>query len=655
MSRTLTSANAGSTIVDKLKIYEGGTGATDAAGAAAALNAISLSEVGVPGGIAVLDSTGKIPASSIPSSGISTVNVVGPNEVPVGDSKDFTITNYDVFTNYDVQAVRGAVYRIGKTIIYTAPAVIGDGSGGFTINGRLVNVTVEPIRPSQPVLTVRDVPGSNPDIPALSLESSDFTMNVTSVNTHLNTDWQIATDIGFTNIVAQSLADASNKQTWNSGDLLATTTYYARVRYRDNQNLESKWSDVVSVTTKSVYKLDVEQALLTATVKKPSVYFGQSVALSSDGSRAVVGAYYDYNAQAVRTGAVYVFKRTGSTWTQEAKLEPTPTSATATFGQQVAISDDGNRVFVGSPLDSGTTSFTGAVYVFRRDNTSWVQETRVSDPNPTFTAGAGGSVDSLFGQKLKVDSTGTRMIIGSYANDSTGTNNGRVHIYVRSGTTWTQETAFGPNGDIQNTGYENIFGVEVAISGDGTRVAVSTGAQPGGNTDKRIAIYRRSGSTWTFEQYVTFPNHNGWLTCALDFTGTRIAIGYVNETINFNTDGAVYIWSRTGTTWTQEAKLSQTATTSSTRFGSDLAFNKDGSSIVILRSNDNNAAWGSAMYNYTRVGTTWTFNKKFYSSTTPGTCSSIGISDDGSTAIMGYSNVAVNSVSGIGAAAVFVS
>ena len=124
--------------------------------------------------------------------------------------------------------------------------------------------------------------------------------------------------------------------------------------------------------------------------------FGYGVALSGDGNTLAVGAVFESsnatginlnqtNNLASESGAVYVFSRTGETWTQQAYVKASNTGAGDGFGETVALSDDGNTLAVGAPReDSNATGVNsaqgddsatnaGAVYVFTRTGTAWLQ------------------------------------------------------------------------------------------------------------------------------------------------------------------------------------------------------------------------------------------------------------------------------------------
>jgi len=181
-----------------------------------------------------------------------------------------------------------------------------------------------------------------------------------------------------------------------------------------------------------------QQATLTAADGRQGDNLGWSVAVS--GTTALVGA-----VNAHHTGAAYVFVRGGATWSQQAEL--TPTAGYGFAGHAVALS--GDTAVVGADANN---SNTGAAYVFVRGGTAWSLQA-------TLTAAAGQTSDG-FG--LAVAVSGDTAVIGA---QGTHNNFGAAYVFVRRGTTWSQQaelTAF--DGQINSN-----FGQAVAVSG-GTAV-----------------------------------------------------------------------------------------------------------------------------------------------------------------------------------------
>ena len=105
--------------------------------------------------------------------------------------------------------------------------------------------------------------------------------------------------------------------------------------------------------------------------------FGLSTAISGD--TVVVGARGDDDdVTGVNSGSAYVFVRSGTTWTQEAKLTPSDAAAGDAFGVSVAIS--GDTVVVGAHGDDDDVGGpdSGSVYVFTRSGLTWTQEAKLT-------------------------------------------------------------------------------------------------------------------------------------------------------------------------------------------------------------------------------------------------------------------------------------
>ena len=132
---------------------------------------------------------------------------------------------------------------------------------------------------------------------------------------------------------------------------------------------------------------------------------GSSIALSSDGNTALVGGYYD-NAQ---QGAVWVYTRSGTTWTQQgSKLVGTSNLRAAQQGISVALSSNGNTALVGGNSDN---SGQGAVWVYTRSGTTWTQQ-------GSKLVGTGSIGIAQQGYSVALSGNGnTALVGGHYDND----------------------------------------------------------------------------------------------------------------------------------------------------------------------------------------------------------------------------------------------
>lgn len=153
-------------------------------------------------------------------------------------------------------------------------------------------------------------------------------------------------------------------------------------------------------------------------------YFGESVAISSSGDRALVGARLDDTASGTDAGSARVFIRTGTTWTEEATLLASDGAPSDDFGSSVALSSDGTRALVGAYLDDTFLDVdTGSVRVFVRVGTTWSEERTLLAP--------GGAAADFFGSAVALSSDGSLALVGAVGDDTTGGREaGSAHVFV---------------------------------------------------------------------------------------------------------------------------------------------------------------------------------------------------------------------------------
>jgi len=169
-----------------------------------------------------------------------------PAEVFMGQTVAITITNFDSTIVYDIAADLGTVTRDRETLTYTAPSA--SGTETITINGRDVSFAIQP-----DALVPPDIPspadGAVDIGETVTLASSDFATFSGDPDTHTASQWQIATDSGFTSIVFDSGTDTGNLTSIDAGPLSTSTTYYTRARHQGQDLGWSDWGSAISFTT----------------------------------------------------------------------------------------------------------------------------------------------------------------------------------------------------------------------------------------------------------------------------------------------------------------------------------------------------------------------------------------------------------------------
>ena len=370
--------------------------------------------------------------------------------------------------------------------------------------------------------------------------------------------------------------------------------------------------------------------------------FGQSVAF--DGNTLVVGARdpscatgingNQTNSSCPGGGAVYVFTRTGETWSQQAYLKASNTDPNDSFGGSVSLS--GDTLAVGASNEdscargingdqaNNSCEGTGAVYVFTRSAGTWSQQAYLKASNP--------DVDDNFGSAVAVN--GNMLAVGAWLEDSCATgidgnqgdngchDAGAVYMFTRNDNVWTQQ-AYMKASDAKFLG---SFGSWVALDGDTLAVGATAVLSAG-----EVYIFTRTAGVWT-EQ----ANLKGSNTSEGDMFGSSLAVkddtlivgARLEDScatgINGNqadegcpTAGAVYIFTRANNLWSQIAyvKPISAGTQSSSDFGVNIAF--DGTTFAVSAGDhncakgfnpspsSNDCSWSGAVYLFTRTATSW--------------------------------------------------
>jgi len=375
--------------------------------------------------------------------------------------------------------------------------------------------------------------------------------------------------------------------------------------------------------------------------------FGYALSISGDGSTLAVGAYGEdssatgingdqSNDDASNAGAVYVFIRDeDGAWAQQAYIKASNTDAYDYFGYALSISGDGSTLAVGAygedsnatgvDGDQGNndTPYSGAVYVFVRDEDgAWVQEAYIKASN------TGGG--DMFGYALSISGDGSTLAVGAYLEDSSATgidgdqsnddatDSGAVYVFVRDEDgAWAQEAYI----KASNTGGEDLFGWALSVSMDGSIIAVGAlwedssatgidGDQSNDDAENSGAVYVfvRDGGAWAQEAYIKASNTDAhdYFGHALSISGdgSTLAVGAHKEDSNAtgidgdqNNDdashaGAVYVFARDGGAWAQQAYVKASNTDGGDEFGYALSISGDGSTLAVGAYGENSNATG---------------------------------------------------------------
>ena len=354
-----------------------------------------------------------------------------------------------------------------------------------------------------------------------------------------------------------------------------------------------------------------QQAYVKASNNGLDDRFGNSVALSADGNTLAVGAINEDSAAkgidgdqgdtTLEAGAVYVFRRTGAIWEQQAYVKASNTDGGDGFGFSVALSADGDTLAVGASGEDCSTSGingdqaddtageSGAVYVFSRSESTWEQQAYIKASNVLPGANFGESVAlSADGRTLAVGASGEDLQIGA------------VYVFSRTDTTWEQQAHLIASNAVLWGG----FGWSVALSADGHTLAVGT--ENGVVGSGTVYLFSRNKDTWQEQANVQAANSSRWFgrSVALSADGNILAVGAYGDAsaaigiggdqtdISAGYAGAVYLFRKTETTWEQQAYIKASNTEEYDRFGWSVALSADGQTLAVGATSEDSAAEG---------------------------------------------------------------
>ena len=360
-----------------------------------------------------------------------------------------------------------------------------------------------------------------------------------------------------------------------------------------------------------------QQDYIKPSVRVANSYFGESLSLDGTGDTLAVGAGYE-----LPNGATYVFTRSGDQWTEQQRISAPGVTVTS-FGHTVSLNGQGDTLAV----DASNTAATGQkeVYVFTRGNGSWVQQ-----PEPLKVG------SNTFGNSISFDDPGNTLAVGDAAKDL-------VYVFVRSGDNGWAQQGFALVGD--NTYEDDYFGWSLSLSDDGDTLAVGAPREDGdsvgvingpvsgqGNATcfsssnckppqgfGAVYVFTRSAEVWTQQAYIKASNPEGGegkglgdsfgQSVSLSGTGDTLAVGAYGESSNakgiydndndsqndnsINRAGAVYVYTRAGVNWSQQAYVKARNTkTAQSNFGVSVSLDGAGDTLAVGARRESSSATG---------------------------------------------------------------
>ncbi len=409
---------------------------------------------------------------------------------------------------------------------------------------------------------------------------------------------------------------------------------------------------------------------LTGTGETGEGEFGYSVALSEDGSTALIGSPEDDTA----TGAVGAFARAGGVWSQQGQKLTGGEEGNSQFGVYVALSADGNTALIGGPGDNNDA---GAAWVFVRSGGVWSQQGQK-------LAGRGEIKEDGFGVSVALSADGNTALIGAPGDNGGLFGKGAAWVFTRADGVWSQQgeklvgdctesCAEGGTGETYNA----WFGYNVALSADGNTALI--GGFRDNNWRGAAWVFTRANGAWSQQGEKLVGDctencaHEGTGETGYGMFGTMVALSADGNTAligawnddnvlagndHYSGEGAAWVFTRSGSTWSQQGeKLVGDCTESCAhegtgeagegKFGTSVALSADGNTAMIGGWDDNGSE--GAVWAFTRSGSSWSQQGEKLVGDCTGSCAHEGtgetdegrfgvtmaLSADGDTALIG--------------------
>jgi hypothetical protein len=338
------------------------------------------------------------------------------------------------------------------------------------------------------------------------------------------------------------------------------------------------------VYTRSGSTWSLQQILSTPYTGSASDFYYGGIALSADGNTLAFGSVGDNN----KIGAVWVYTRSGSTWTLQQKIVGTPNSAFESMGGYVALSASGNTLAFGKESIFGAS--TAGVWIWTRSGSTWTQQAALT----------GFDRDT----PVALSADGLTLAVGdTFVNSQIG----RAFIYVFSGGSWNLQTTFTPSTSFGG----EFFGKSISLSADGNTCAVGAPGttvfySPYGYNiygAGSVYVYKRTGASWSAQLSNFTPSD--WLpyftkygdigpafgtAVSLSGDGSYLVVGGPFQPLvasSINTYGAYWILTRSGSTWSQSGSRRMAPTTyGALEFGASLAISSNNNYLVVGEPNN---------------------------------------------------------------------
>ena len=567
------------------RVDEGGTEAFTALEGLDNLEAVPYSTIGDPNSVSPLDDLAMIPDEFCPEADIEQApHIEGPTVVSAGQTAIFTITNYSYNSQYTIASIgSGTVEQFSDKVYYHAPVQATIGGDGFSINDRPISITVEGIAslaidtPSIliPQNSSIDI-GPDPFIVSSAFISTGFPQ------THASSDWEIRQRLPGGDVISlkySSYNNAVNKTDWYPGLLEPSSTYYLRVRYRSHLGNVSEWSEICIFNTASTFAGSINYVsrptIVSRTrtdypyVDKPEIIQYADDKIDQEIVTTLQSTPYSYNGPTDNVTDVASLHELTTSEFSYGGVQQTHVSTlwevskSSNFDTLVLRTTDSftfKNSLILRDLDDNQTYYVRCKHIGHLTGESlWSYtfsfSTGVAYTVETLSVGDGDSNKTLsdidhprvgYGASMVVNDARSILCVGDddrFYNDGADIPYvGCVSVYHKENGEWVQNTT------LRNSDYsaEQYFGRRLAMSSDGTILAVSAPNKLGGDGHRGyVYLYTYSGTTQSWSEIdilgdtgITGMEEFGH-SLSLTGNGDRLAVTFKKTDLAVTTRGVI--------------------------------------------------------------------------------------------------------------------
>ncbi len=321
---------------------------------------------------------------------------------------------------------------------------------------------------------------------------------------------------------------------------------------------------------------------------------GTGVALK--GRVAAVSAWLQDSA-GTDSGSIYVYRLLDNGWTPWQKLIPSDLHANDRLGWAMAIDD--TRIAIGAHLADAAGADSGAVFTYRLEDDSWVEEQKIVPWD--------GGPGDRFGSAIALD--GEWLVAGSFYHDGRGADAGAAYVYRFDGTSWQNFQKLEP---AQIESYD-WTGRAVCVQGATIGVGVPH-SDAAGYDAGAVVIYAFNGASWIESATLAPPatTQQFEFGMALDLEDDTLVVG-APSIYAAPATGSVYVFRRAGGGWLLDQELPDPSVIPGGRYGLTVAVSRDKLVVGAQRDDFGAPESGSATV-FTRTAGAWSLTDRLLGS-----------------------------------------